>query len=142
MRRLAALLACLALTACTPKEPLAPMPTPRIYASVEDAVNAVPSGLFISKVRGTGSMEEFGHWRGYDTIVGVVGYEFAAYESLKLGELVLRMNPGDTDMVMHRIIARFPGGFALRGTANASRDADLLTPQNFMGRVVWIGVVE
>ncbi len=124
------------------------MPTPRIYASVEEAVAAVPRGLFVSRVRGTGSMTVFGRERGYDEFVGVIGYEFASFESLKLGEAVLRMDEGKSDFVMHRIIQRRGNGFVMAGTNNmridkfANNSANLLTPQNFIGRVVWIGVVE
>jgi len=86
--------------------------------------------------------------RGYDSIVGVVGYDFPRYEDLKLGDLVLRQDDAKPDTVMHRIIQRRAGGFVMAGNnnlgidKNANGNANLLTAQNFRGRVTWIGVVE
>lgn len=142
------LLVCLAWLGCAPKEPLEPMPTPRIYASVAEAEAAVPPHLYVSRTRGTGSMSVFGRVRGYDEIVGVIGYERVEFSSIKLGWAVLRRDEGKPDFVMHRAIQRRPDGFVLAGTANMKIDKfangapNLLTPDNLVGRVVWIGVVE
>jgi signal peptidase I len=57
---------------------------------------------------------------------------------LKPGHIVAYLNPGNSQLVVHRIVSVQPNAYLIRGDNQSDQDCQLISPENILGCVMQI----